>query len=477
MGRTRWVSLRCLLEQDGSSSSLAALAAKHGAAQKKPEAKPKEGAKPEKKPSDISMLRKIIGGKGETGSVIRTPVTSLSKQPSPPSPPTGYSPATPRGVPSSGSSEVKSGGAYQRKLLRLVGKIEPHDFRTHDAMEHDSPTLAERTRPDLPHPKKILDDFYKAYHHRDAKTTKIRHKGIGHKGAFQGELGSGHGYYAKVIEPNPRTTHIPEEMAKRHNAVYMLLSALGAHHMGTPGMETSFHGEDKMPDLPHPENWEGAQKRAKMARTHFGKKAHVQLEVGDTIPLATASSDDLERVDHEHRVMGAVIHALTTNADGHGSNVLLHRQHGHPIVIDNDGTFRTGRDQAEGSRIEGRIIRSRFLREHWKEQEERRNPSLDYRLTGGGEEIGHNYPPRVKKVLKILAHPDEKMGRATLGLRKEDAEDLQGVAAALLEHGIEGGLRKLGAAHYYRRNHRHALSPMDKNRTGPTPPKSQESSK
>lgn len=320
--------------------------------------------------------------------------------------------------------------------------------------EHDAPSLASRTRPELGSAADRHNSFHGAYHRKDARThTKDRKKRIRALGgssnvAFDAHLESGQRYIAKPhkgaawghsrdpfgndISSEDRdamsAAHEPHEWHRRHGSMYNVMSAMGAHHMVPVGFGSKMHGHLK--DTLQPDEEDSAHKSRRMASTHADGDAHIQEHVGDHEVVGSASDKKLAGVDDEHRLHGMVAHTLFGHSDGHKENVLIHGS-GHPIMIDHD--FVLGSHYSKKTNeIEGMpAIVSVFAP----------GGKLDYRANRS-DDVGVNFPPRMKKTLEWLASGGHMGGDDALSMSHGDSRSLRENAKNLLKHGLEGVLAK-----------------------------------
>lgn len=320
----------------------------------------------------------------------------------------------------------------------------------------NEPSLASRTRPDLPDPSTRREQFINAYSDPSAVNQSLDRKNSGSLNVvFHGQIANGQGYIAKPHEGighrerfNPNEAERMNDQtfqdlkkeapdnANRHDATYELMSAMGAQHMVTPGMQANMHlrhqfkGED-------PSETDTDEKRLTMASHHAGGPAHVQEFVSDAKPLNQSSPEELNNVDAEHRLHGMVSHLLFGNGDGHSGNVMLH-QSGHPVLIDHDITLGSSQGQRYKEYFGKDAIRSVFAP----------GAQLDYQTKlpkdeqGKAIPVGTNYPPRMKEVLQRVAEGYYDSGPGALNLSSADKAALKKNARELLSHGLEGTLER-----------------------------------
>jgi len=139
----------------------------------------------------------------------------------------------------------------------------------------------------------------------------------------------------------------------------------------------------------------------------------------------------LTKVDDEHRLHGMIAHALFGNRDGHRDNVLIHES-GHPVLIDHDLSLSSHYSRSYDESKGGKSLKSVFAP----------GGLLDYRVNRS-EDVGMNYPPRMKKTLEWLASGGHSKGKDAMDLSKDDARELQDNAKSLLANGLEGHLSSL----------------------------------
>lgn len=325
-------------------------------------------------------------------------------------------------------------------------------------LEHPEPSLASRTRPDLGDPKKRQDDLSNQYN--DPKTSskyieKSKKKSL--NVTLKGELGSGKRYIAKPdsgilqrdkggegFDKDTLDAAVAEapDASRRHDAVYEIASAMGAHHMVVPGIRSKIHDlGDSGPWSARAIKWLKSKipgydpNDPYSAKAHAGSDAHIQEFSPDSIDGNSVTKEDLKKVDLEHRVHGLVLHLLFGQQDGHVGNVLIHKK-GHPIIIDHDMSLRS-RQAIENQREHGaKTIRSAFAP----------GSQLDYQdkmpkdSQGNPIQFGTNFYPRMKEVLQRIAEGYYSKGNNKLNISDDDHEELQSNARQLLSYGIEGTL-------------------------------------
>jgi hypothetical protein len=315
---------------------------------------------------------------------------------------------------------------------------------------HDEPSLASRTRPDLPSPADRHKAFHDAYHDRNATNKSLRQHQKGSLNVvFHGQMNSGHQYIAKPHEGighRDLDTMPPETLrglkddalaaGTRHDATYELMSAMGAHHMVVPGVTTNMHGRHQFKG-PDPDADDDMKKRMTMAAHHAGGLAHVQEFVPGAVNVHHASPEQLDKVDAEHRLHGMVSHLLFGAQDGHSSNVMIHPE-GHPVMIDHDMTLATPQADVNKAVFGKEMIRSVFTP----------GSKLDYQAklskdsSGQVIPVGNNFPPRMRETLQRVAEGYYGKGDGTLGLSDKDHTALQKNARELLLYGVEDTLAR-----------------------------------
>lgn len=321
---------------------------------------------------------------------------------------------------------------------------------------HDEPSLASRARPDLPAADVRHKNFVSSYTDPKATNKTLRRHGKGSLNVvFHGQLANGGGYIAKPHEGiGHRDRFHPDEQsrlddatfnqlkgeapenARRHNATYDLMSAMGAHHMVVPGMQANMHQRHQFKGA-DPDEFDSDEKRLTMASHHAGGLAHVQEFMPDAKPVSQSSPEELAKVDHEHRLHGMVSHLLFGNGDGNTGNVMIHKS-GHPVLIDHDITLGSSQAQAYKQHFGKDAIRSVFAP----------GGPLDYQAqlpkdsSGQVIPVGTNYPPRMKEVLQRAAEGHYDQGPGALDLSPADRAALKMNARQLLSHGLEGTLER-----------------------------------
>ena len=317
----------------------------------------------------------------------------------------------------------------------------------------NEPSLASRARPDLPSAAERHKGFVSAYIDPSATNKSLRYKSGSSNAVFHGQLANGTSYIAKPHEGiahrerfnqnSPLDDATYQQLrneapanAQRHDAAYELMSAMGAHHMAVPGMQTNMHQAHQFKG-PVPDENDTDQKRMTMAKTHAGGLAHVQEFVPDSKPVMQASPEELDKVDAEHRLHGMIGHLLLGAGDGHSNNVLLH-QSGHPVLIDQDATLASSQVQAQKEHFGKDTLRSVFAP----------GGMLDYQAkmpkdaNGQVIPVGTNYPPRMAEVLHRAAEGYYEKGPGALNLPPQDLAALKKNARDLLSYGLEGTLER-----------------------------------
>ncbi len=286
------------------------------------------------------------------------------------------------------------------------------------------PSLQQRARPDMiPHDERH-EDFRDRYHAKGAKLKKMDYLGDSSSHVFRGHMDDDTRFIAKAHEhpwegQGPgREGAQPKEWERRHNAVARLLAHAGAGHMIAPATTADIHGSEAMPDG-HPSI---RDRGVESAHHHSGKKAFV-TEFAKNTANHREGQALAHKVDYEHRAMGAIMHVLTFNSDGHRGNVLINKDTGHPTLIDHDLTMKLG--------VKRNQIISQFLK----------GGAYDYMAKGGA--IGKKYPPRVKKLLGWLSGQGHHHAEGGLDLHDEDRHVLRGQASLMQEHGFEAAMNEM----------------------------------
>ena len=354
-------------------------------------------------------------------------------------------PATP--VDPGAKAGVGAPSASSIKLARSEPGKTPPPPGKHAEYEHDEPSLAAKARPDLGGPQERHKSFREGYEDKEHKADRLRHIRGSSSHAFHKMMSNGHQSVVKPLEgagggrralglPDDGSFHEPDKWSSRHDAMYGVMSAMGAHHMVVPGMAGRVHGRDRLHSrIPDPSaddgdfdqlNFEGHTKAHTMGASYAGKDAHVTEFAGNSRPMHQLSPEELEGVDFEHRLHGIVSHVLFGNADGHEGNILIHDS-GHPILIDHDLTLDSHHGKTHAKKFGKKTVRSQFAP----------GGLLDYRakLPENMKTVGSNFPPRMMQTLKSIAE-----GTFKHGLSKGDADALRANAQELLSGGLEGAL-------------------------------------
>jgi hypothetical protein len=320
----------------------------------------------------------------------------------------------------------------------------------HGEIEHDEPSLASRTRPDLAPADERHQAFSKAYHEKNAVNKTLRQHNKGSLNVvFHGNMQSGQQYIAKphegighrdldTLDPHTLQSLRAEapDFGRRHDATYALMSHMGAQHMVVPGMTTNMHGRHQFKG-PDPDADDSPSKRLTMAAAHAGGLAHVQEFVPGAVNVNHATPEQLGKVDSEHRLHGMISHLLFGAQDGHGSNVMIHPA-GHPVMIDHDLTLGT----PQAAQTKAKYGKDSFMSVFSP------GSPLDYQANLPKDEkgqvipVGTNFPPRMKETLQRAAEGYYGKGAGSLGLSPEDHAELQKNARQLLSYGLEGTLER-----------------------------------
>jgi hypothetical protein len=309
---------------------------------------------------------------------------------------------------------------------------------------HDEPSLASRSRPDLGSAADRHKAFKDGYHDKEHHTEKMTHRAGSTGTVFHKKMSNGSEHIVKPLEgagggrraqglPDDGEFHEPKQWSSRHQTKYDVMAAMGAHHMVVPGMAANVHKRDRLgsgiPDADaekghHDQlNFEGHTKAHEMGANYAGKNAHVTEFAKGSTPMFQMEPEDLDKVDHEHRLHGIVAHVLFGNGDGHEGNILMHES-GHPILIDHDLTLDSQQGKMFKEKNGKKTIRSQFAP----------GGLLDYQANMPDDvtTVGSNFPPRMMATLKSIAD-----GTLKHGLGNGDAAQLKEHAAELLSGGLE----------------------------------------
>jgi len=328
---------------------------------------------------------------------------------------------------------------------------------TPNEIPHSEPSLASRARPDLSDAASRVNAFSGAYHAKGARTVttgknKIRHKSGSGNVVLHGNLENGPGYIAKPHKgaawgytKSPSGGDIPDEhradwsagaepheWGRRHQAVYDVMSSMGAHHMVPVGIESKIHGH--LSSGMAPDDQDSAAKAMRMPSSHAGGDAHVQEHIGAHDKAEFASPADLAKVSDEDRMHGIVMHTLFGHTDAHSGNVLVSKAgpNTHSVAIDHDSSMASAHSKQEAEQEGRHAVVSAYAP----------GGKLDYRANRS-DDVGMNYPPRMKETLKRLAAGEHMAGSDQMNVSKEDAEFLKERAKMMLAHGLEGTLSQL----------------------------------
>jgi len=331
---------------------------------------------------------------------------------------------------------------------------------------HSEASLASRARPDLPSASDRHTSFTSSYHDKDAVNKTLHHIKGSSNVVFHGTLNNGAKYISKPHEgvahqprfdpgeeldtagkPQPREPlgaasfkilkdELPDA-AKRHDATYSIMAAMGAHHMVTPGMQTNVHARHQISGS-DPQESDSEAKRLTMPTYHAGSPTHVQQFIDDAKTVRASSKEELNNVDLDHRLHGLVAHVLFGNGDGHANNVMIHKS-GHPVLIDHDITLGSAQARGYKEHFGKEAVRSVFTPGGRLDYQAK----LDKDESGNMIPIGSNFPPRMKETLQRIAdgYFSDK-GEGNLSLSDDDNRELQRNASALLRHGLEGTLER-----------------------------------
>jgi len=429
------IPVSLLVEDD--SDSLQALIRQHRAVQKK--AKPTPSAKPtppgggatSRQSVALSQLAKAFkGSKGATAAKRDVSSTPSEK------------PKTDAGLAKAAAAVSKGGAELSKKPDPRVmfGMMKPLDLAKvraadkggfkdphmdvehppskHAAFEHTTPSLKERTRPDVVPLDERHQDFHERYHAKGATLGEINHLPGSINTVFHGKMDDGTQYIMKPHGAGVQEWK-PKEWGKRHNAVAQLLAHMGADHMVTPAMDAKGHDSAMIP-AGHPSK---EDKLHRSAHSHAGQDAFVTEFMPNTVKAGRATATQHSDVDGDHRLIGMITHLVSHNGDGHSGNVLIDKEHGHPVLIDHDLSM--------SSAVRDGRVRSVFAP----------GGMLDYQAKTG--RIGTKFPPRVKKTLEWLAGGGHYHKEAGLGVSDQDGKVMQVMAEKLLKHGLEKTLKGL----------------------------------
>jgi hypothetical protein len=287
---------------EGESDSFAALVKQHKGLAKEPHA-PKSKEQSSKKSQALSQLVKAFkpgGGskkkpaptpeKGKSDSGLKKAAAALSKPDA-----SKIKSQEMGGGRAAGPSDVSVPGKRSAMSKAAPGSSnvpdikDPHMDVEHPpskwgAFEHDTPSLKERSRPDMiPHDERH-SDFQDRYNAKGAKLSSMKYLGShGQRSSshvFQGKMDDDTHFIAKPHEhPWGDRAAQPEEWERRHNSVARLMGHMGAGHMISPAHTANIHDKDAIPG-DHP-SIDSAGNRS--AHHHSGKKAFVTEFAGNTV--------------------------------------------------------------------------------------------------------------------------------------------------------------------------------------------------
>lgn len=354
---------------------------------------------------------------------------------------------------------------------RPVGKVlapEPEEvpgkfplIPKYGEIPHEEPSLAARTHPELPSPDKRLEELKRHYLNPEAKNKSLRKLSsdslnatflgnIGnaegreggyryivkpHEGAIAGDIDDliDHPHGQNTIDAYRREAQISP---RRHDAIYQLMSAMGAHHMAVPGIAANMHGLHQFTGTA-PNEDDKLSTKLRNPVYHAGSPSHVQEFIDDSTTLRHATKEQLNSVDLEHRIHGIVGHLLSGSQDAHRKNILIHPK-GYPVIIDHDYTFDTVHQHADPEGEDRESFMSEFApggKLNYQEKlpkDENGNPVL----------VGNNFPPRIKELLERITEGHFSKGKNKFDMSQDDLDVMERNAWMLLTHGLEGTIDK-----------------------------------
>lgn len=299
------------------------------------------------------------------------------------------------------------------------------------AMTHHEPTLAQKVAPDLPNHHERLAAFQQ--HFQNPQYTRVRNLNRQSTNpVFHAQTPSGNGV---VFKPHSATheTHEPEKQHGRDQFMQHAFSAMGAHHMVLPAMQA------QMPHAHQVARGIEPSEDPASAHPHQGQAAHAVEFAPGLKHLHEVDPKELDKIDAEHRLTGAVAHVLAGSTDAHSANH-FYDPRGFPVGFDfglsGDSLHNLGGKQQHGTDMD--THRSVFAP----------GGRLDYRhgymtdpATGQQRkqgEVGNSYPPRIRKMLQFIADGGRFEGHEGT---PQDLAVYRRNAQELLSNGLENTFR------------------------------------
>lgn len=316
---------------------------------------------------------------------------------------------------------------------------------------HSTPTLAQRTRPDLPSYEQRLKELHGAFHDQGVKHTSLRKANAAASNVLlKGSTDSGHEYWAKPLAAMAHG-HEPELVHKRNDASARALTAMGAEHMSPAHFQSQVPTLDRFSDkakgkfIPsEPEDM--PEKILKNPHNHMGSDAHIIQHIPDAEHPDKAPQELRDKVSGEHRLAGVLHDTLSSKTDAHGGNVSIHKS-GHPVIFDNDQTGDSASRRGHASVTGKSPLTSVF---HPGESLDYTKGKIKDPQTGQEREMGdidslqkiHEINPRAAHLVNWLAAGGHRapVEHGGWDMHPNDAEQWQMNARDVQKAGISGAL-------------------------------------
>ncbi len=305
-----------------------------------------------------------------------------------------------------------------------------------------------------------------ARHFNSTKFKSVRNFGGGANPIFHGQTDDNQHYVMKPLSGGLKS-HEPEHWVARNQASNRIYDAMGKSHLGTETFQANVPTQDQMTGnkkiLPADSD-DSPEKQNNMHITHAGQPALVSksavqgLAPQDVTHAGRATPEQLAKISGHDRLGSLVNHVLMGNRDASHKNVLINTKGNHPINIDSDVSLAHRGWTPESGEAEPDSDSNPVYHnpENKPEIMSVYSPGedLDYRKgnvsdqNGDREqgEVGTNYPEHIHNSIKLAA-----AGKLGHGLSQDDHAHLMSNANDLLNHGLEGTLRRRHVVPTYKR--------------------------
>lgn len=334
-----------------------------------------------------------------------------------------------------------------KDIIKDIGLLFEEDDRT--PVVKPAVTSIPAAPVDVPeYPKGHLEltsnQAHSSFHHPGTKFRSVRSMRQASNPIFHAHTVNGDQYMVKPHADAAERGHEPEHWEPRNAVANRLLDRMGMSHMGTHGFTGVMPGHAEMAsgsNITKPDDSDSPDKTAKMHYSHIGKPAYVTAFNSNARPASQVSPQDLNNIDAHHRLTGVVHHVLMGHPDAHHGNVLIDPVNKHPVHIDNDLTLGSGHAHLNSGATEHNPEGKRALMSVYNPGEDLDYTKGKYRDSTGQERelgaVGKNYPPHIMQTIK-----DAASGKMSHGLSPNDHKELVSNANDLLNHGLEGTLKR-----------------------------------